>query len=522
MKTTSFAVQALLGTVVLAQASNSTSKRPLKYVDPETPCKKKWDPSTAPADVIKTPLSAVELPKEWFWNNVDGTNYLTNMRNQHVPQYCGSCWAHASTSALSDRIKIARKAAWPDINISPQVLISCEMKDQGCHGGEPVFAYEWMYNNEVTDETCSIYQARGHDNGITCSPITKCRNCDPHEPCFVPDEYKVYKVAEFAHFSGEHEMMQEIYQRGPIACGIAVTDAMEDYTSGIFEDKTGDLDIVHEISIVGFGEEDGTPYWLVRNSWGTHWGLDGFMKLVRGKNNLAIETDCAWAVPEDTWTKDVRHHTTKEEKEDPSNDTTNGKYPEGDPKFLKSNKGCRVPKINFKNGEKRPEKMSWELVDASEFPANWDWRNMDGVNYLSWNKNQHIPQYCGSCWAQGTTSAIADRFNIMNKDLAATPTALSAQAIVNCQAGGDCNGGDPADVYEWAHTKGIPDSSCEQYQAYNIAECEPIDICKDCTWPPCPVGETCQDKCWAVDYKKHYVSLYYGFSGINEMKAELY
>ena len=119
MKTTSFAVQVLLGHVVLANTNSTAEKKPLRYVDPENPCKKKWDPETAPADIIKNPLSAVELPKEWFWNDVDGTNYLTNMRNQHVPQYCGSCWAHASTSALSDRIKIARKAAWPDVNISP-------------------------------------------------------------------------------------------------------------------------------------------------------------------------------------------------------------------------------------------------------------------------------------------------------------------------------------------------------------------------------------------------------------------
>jgi len=49
---------------------------------------------------------------------------------------------------------------------------------------------------------------------------------------------------------------------------------MEDYTGGLFEDKTGDVDIVHAISIVGYGIDAATktPYWLIRNSWGTHWG----------------------------------------------------------------------------------------------------------------------------------------------------------------------------------------------------------------------------------------------------------
>ena len=95
---------------------------------------------------------------------------------------------------------------------------------------------------------------------------------------------------------------------------------------------------------------------------------------------------------------------------------------------------------------------------------------MDGVNYLSWNKNQHIPQYCGSCWAQGSTSAIADRFNILNKDLKreTTPVGLNAQVIVDCQAGGSCDGGNPGGVYKYAHKTGIPHSSCEQYTAYNL------------------------------------------------------
>jgi cathepsin X len=342
----------------------------------------------------------------------------------------------------------------------------------------------------------------------------------------VPDEYLVYRVDEFAHFSGEHAMMQEIYQRGPIACGIAVTDAMENYTSGIFEDTTGDYDVTHEVSIVGFGEENGTPYWLIRNSWGTHWGIDGFMKLIRGKNNLAIESDCAWATPVDTWTNQEKHITTEAEKNDPNNDVENGDYPDaGEETFLKENsQGCRRTELLFKNGERRPEVMSWDEVKPEELPANVDWRDMHGVNYLSWTKNQHIPIYCGSCWSQGTTSSIADRFNIMLKDHSLTPVALSAQAIVNCQAGGDCNGGDPSVVYEYAFENGIPHSSCEQYTAHNLDErqCEAIDLCRDCTWPPCPVNETCLDKCWAVDFRKHYVSHYYAVSGVHQMKAELF
>jgi len=154
---------------------------------------------------------------------------------------------------------------------------------------------------------------------------------------------------------------------------------------------------------------------------------------------------------------------------------------------------------------------------------------MNGVNYLSWNKNQHIPVYCGSCWAQGTTSALADRFNIMLNNTNPTPIGLNAQVIVNCEAGGDCEGGNPGGVWEYAYRNGIPDSSCEQYvaldlkkQGYKRSKCQAMDLCKDCSPPPCPIGQTCQDKCRAVEFKKYYVSDYHSFSGAAKMKAEIY
>jgi hypothetical protein len=139
-------------------------------------------------------------------------------------------------------------------------------------------------------------------------------------------------------------MKQEIFQRGPITCGISVPDSLlHGYTGGIYEDTTGDTNIDHEVAVVGYGEENGVEYWLVRNSWGTWWGEGGFFRVVRGKNNLMIESDCVFAVPKDTWTKNERHFTTEAERNDPRNNLANGNFPQVDSKFLKNQTtpGCR-------------------------------------------------------------------------------------------------------------------------------------------------------------------------------------
>merc|ERR1712227_710232 len=65
-----------------------------------------------------------DYPADFTWCNKDGVNYCTQSVNQHIPQYCGSCWAQASMSALSDRIKMARGAKGIDIQLSVQHVLN--------------------------------------------------------------------------------------------------------------------------------------------------------------------------------------------------------------------------------------------------------------------------------------------------------------------------------------------------------------------------------------------------------------
>lgn len=256
---------------------------------------------------VDTPLETkpfTDLPTTFWWGNVNNTNFLTFQRNQHIPVYCGACWAFSATSALSDRIKIQRKAQWPDINLSPQVLLSCEDVDDGCSGGDARTAYEWISKNNITDETCSPYQALGHTNGLGCTAEVKCKNCMPGKGCWAQHNAKIYGVDQFGDVAGELDMMNEIYQRGPITCAIAVTEALINYTKGVFVDTTGKDSLDHDISVTGWGEENGTKYWTIRNSWGEYWGEKGDFRLVRGINNLGIEATCSWATPRNTWAND--------------------------------------------------------------------------------------------------------------------------------------------------------------------------------------------------------------------------
>ena len=127
-----------------------------------------------------------------------------------------------------------------------------------------------------------------------------CKTCAPLGGCgpVAPAANSLFRVAEHGLVSGEDAMAAEIAARGPIVCGMCVTPAFEAYTGGIFVDASGCTELMHDISIAGFGvAEDGTKFWVGRNSWGSYWGESGWFRLQKGVNALGIEADCDWAVP---------------------------------------------------------------------------------------------------------------------------------------------------------------------------------------------------------------------------------
>jgi cathepsin X len=246
-------------------------------------------------------LNMSNIPTSVDWRNVNGQNLVTKDLNQHIPQYCGSCWAHGAMSSLADRIKIMRKAAWPDYNLAIQYILNCGTSIAGsCYGGSATGAFQFVKQSGIPLDTCLPYQA----DDFACSAINTCRNCKgpPGQgTCWAQQNYTRFWVDQFNDVNGVQSIMAEIATRGPVAAGIDAT-VLETYTGGIITD-TQPSDINHIISIVGYGTDtkSGLDYWIGRNSWGQYWGEGGWFRIVRGQDALGIEDMVSWATPKVTW-----------------------------------------------------------------------------------------------------------------------------------------------------------------------------------------------------------------------------
>ncbi|XP_066293974.1 cathepsin Z-like [Branchiostoma lanceolatum] len=260
--------------------------------------------NSRPLELVKSPLpweylKLSDLPTSLDWRDVNGVNYASPTRNQNNPFDCGSCWAMGTTSALADRVNIMRKGKWPSTFLSAQHVIACTKGS--CNGGNPAEVYQYANKHGIPDETCNNYQALDQK----CTPVNRCGTCLPTQifpsikyKCHAEEKHTVWHVSEYGEVSGAENMKAEIYQRGPISCGIEVTDTFEKYTGGIYSEVKPSPMVNHEVSIAGWGVENGEEYWIGRNSWGTDWGEQGWFRITMKKDlNLGIETECTWGVP---------------------------------------------------------------------------------------------------------------------------------------------------------------------------------------------------------------------------------
>jgi len=129
---------------------------------------------------------------------------------------------------MADRINIVRNRTWPDMTLSPQVIINCQAGGS-CGGGQPMGVYSFAKSHGVPEETCQAYLAKNPEH-FTCSDIQKCQNCAPGDNhqigvwnCWAQKSYPVWKVTQYGAVSGADKMKAEIFARGPISCGIEAT-----------------------------------------------------------------------------------------------------------------------------------------------------------------------------------------------------------------------------------------------------------------------------------------------------------
>lgn len=176
---------------------------------------------------------------------------------------CGSCWAYAVISAIESSVAINNNTL---ITLNEQQLIECDTSNDGCYGGFPEKALRYA-------------QA----NGICSNILNKtCNNCN-----------KIISVLSYKRFNSANRMLEEI-QHGPLVAfinGICLLD----YHGGLINRPNIDHHRSHVVTLIGYGEENNTSYWIGKNSWGVTSGDSGFFRIVRGSNMCGIEGD-TWSV----------------------------------------------------------------------------------------------------------------------------------------------------------------------------------------------------------------------------------
>ena len=219
---------------------------------------------------------------------------------------CASCWAFGVAQVATDRYCIANDGK-ENIPLSAEDLLTCcDTCGFHCNGGYTGSAWEYVRlaglatGGEYEDKNwCTTYAFPKCEHGISgqyppCSskpPVAP--ECSPtcNEGYPIPYEQDRHKCKTAFQLEPDVEQIKsEIFENGPVEATFQVFEDFVTYKSGIYKHETGKQLTLHTVKIIGWGVEDGVPFWRIVNSWNEDWGEKGQFRMLMGSNECAIES----------------------------------------------------------------------------------------------------------------------------------------------------------------------------------------------------------------------------------------
>ena len=233
----------------------------------------------APQNCSATGGANLRLPDPYLPEFVNWTarGVVQEVKNQ---MHCGSCWAFSTIGTLEAHWALYTHQ--PPLNLSEQQLVDCagNFNNFGCNGGLPSQAFEYIhYAGGVTSEEEYPYTALDG-------------TCRTDLPLYASVPFGSANIT----YQDEDELAAAVAYIGPVSIAFQVLPDFMHYSGGVYNNVTcsnSPANVNHAVVAVGYDASNpDSQYWIVKNSWGAAWGLQGYFWIQKGSNRCGL-ADCA-------------------------------------------------------------------------------------------------------------------------------------------------------------------------------------------------------------------------------------